>query len=1250
MKHKLPLIFIVCILGTVSMIALQPYPYEPSQAGTTEQEIYKDSVLPDSDFSDSDTLFSSALGDNNLIENLDQAEVTHTYAVSDNYTVGQWLPPKEIGQFDDGGIIEDIYVSGNYAYLVYDSYGNEFDGLKILNISDPTNPTEVGKFDDGGVTRGIYVSGNYAYVSDYDDGLEILNISDPTNPTEVGQFDDGGESRGIYVSGNYAYLANARVGLEIINISAPTNPTLVGQFDEDDGGTAWNIYISGNYAYVTYISITYANPANGFGGLKIIDISDPTCPTKIGQFDDGGGKAWNIYISGNYAYVADHNDGLKIISIADPTNPTEIGQFDDGGKTHDIYVSGNYAYLADGFGGLKIIDLSDPTNPTKVGKFDDGGDAEHIYVSGNYAYVADAYDGLEIIDTGYDFDNDGLRYSEEIYHGTDFTNPDTDSDGLPDGWEVLYSFDPLLDTDPGPHADTDGDGLSDLEEFQIGTNPRKQDTDWDGFKDDFDPNPVSFLIPTGLIIGLFCVSVISITISVKKIKKINKKRFEKKREKLELMLAEEELKHKEQEQYLRMLERISPETAEEAIRWLNKIQTEVDKFLNLKQYEKAIPLLETKTRLYIFAISSFKELGLDSMIPSLENELSKHKKLEYDTSQIIWANKYESLSNKLEKVRKVENFETIDSAITDLIRHMDIRINLAKEWNNEKDIEEYSRIKKKFETMKTISGLTEKYKQNEKIYNNLVSMAERGELTHAINESKKLKGDLDLLQTKLQSHTRTISELSSILNAVETLMERLNRFNLDISGAFQAKLKGISAPTVDLSRVSAQISLPEITKIKISKIHIPLYSKIVLLGESSVGKTHLVLSMTDADYSHTQGSTVGVDKYYKTVKLPIEGYDPQMCFWDLGGQWNFRAVNELFLNEASVILLVFDMTRPETFEELKYWIEMVKIARGLDIDNIFIIGNKIDVGGSAISMNRINEFLDSNGISIKRFYKTSAVTKHNIDVLIEDIAGAVDWSALMKEIPPEVLSSVENILKKLRLDKKILKFTDLMREFEQRLEGIDQILLKAILKNNATQEIVQFGHHEVFIILDPEIIDKSIAKIIGLAAESNGTVTFDGIKQLKKLRSLDNKQKNLLMEYLEQENVCYPVRDGVWLFPHVIHDEKIKVEKITLDILDSGSISGGIKFIGPGDLIFSRFTVLVSHEFGIPEKMSNIAAVWTIGRGHNKTAVMGQFISSPKGGVVRLKSGGGRGKKILDQVFEMLNQILSAYASKSEMI
>ncbi|MEI3650108.1 MAG: DUF4347 domain-containing protein [Dolichospermum lemmermannii FEM_B0920] len=88
-------------------------------------------------------------------------------------------------------------------------------------------------------------------------------------------------------------------------------------------------------------------------------------PTLKGNYDTSG-NAWGVQVVGNYAYVADGFSGLQIIDISNPSTPTLKGNYDTSGFAFGVQVVGNYVYVADGSSGLQIIDVSDqaPTNLT----------------------------------------------------------------------------------------------------------------------------------------------------------------------------------------------------------------------------------------------------------------------------------------------------------------------------------------------------------------------------------------------------------------------------------------------------------------------------------------------------------------------------------------------------------------------------------------------------------------------------------------------------------------------------------------------------------------------------------------------------------------------------------------------------------------------------------------------------------------------------------------------------------------------
>ena len=280
---------------------------------------------------------------------------------------------------DTDGAAQDVYVSGDYAYIA-----DSTQGLAVIDISDPTNPgTSINEDTSGGAYE-VHVSGDFAYIADDTSGLAVIDISDPTNPgTPV--YEDTDNAYGLFVSGDYAYIADFFLGLAVIDISDPTNPGT--PIYEDTTGHAWGVYVSGNYAYV----------ADGNSGLAVIDISDPTNPSTP-YYEDTTGYAYAVFVSGDYAYVADGDSGLAIIDISNPTNPSTPIYEDTSGSTRDIHVCGNYAYLVDYLSGLVVIDISDPTNPSTPEYRDIPSSVFGIYVDGNYAFLGCASNGLAIVD------------------------------------------------------------------------------------------------------------------------------------------------------------------------------------------------------------------------------------------------------------------------------------------------------------------------------------------------------------------------------------------------------------------------------------------------------------------------------------------------------------------------------------------------------------------------------------------------------------------------------------------------------------------------------------------------------------------------------------------------------------------------------------------------------------------------------------------------------------------------------------
>ena len=151
--------------------------------------------------------------------------------------------------------------------------------------------------------------------------------------------------------------------------------------------------------------------------------------------------------------------------------------------------------------------------------------------------------------------------------------------------------------------------------------------------------------------------------------------------------------------------------------------------------------------------------------------------------------------------------------------------------------------------------------------------------------------------------------------------------------------------------------------------------KILLVGDSSVGKTSIINKYTKNEFGEICDSTKGVD--YKIKELVHNSIKYKLQIIDTAGQIRFHNITKNYFREADGIFIVFDLTDENTFQSLDYWINSIKEV--VKSPRIIILGNKTDLIESInIIQEQINQYIDKTGYKI---YKVSAKENHNIDII-----------------------------------------------------------------------------------------------------------------------------------------------------------------------------------------------------------------------------------------------------------------------------
>ena len=166
--------------------------------------------------------------------------------------------------------------------------------------------------------------------------------------------------------------------------------------------------------------------------------------------------------------------------------------------------------------------------------------------------------------------------------------------------------------------------------------------------------------------------------------------------------------------------------------------------------------------------------------------------------------------------------------------------------------------------------------------------------------------------------------------------------------------------------------------------YIKISKKIVILGQSSVGKTSLVLKLLSGKFNPYSESTIGASFCSKLIKAD-DGTVDKVEIWDTAGQERYRSLVPMYYRNAGGALIVFDITSKKSFEEAKYWSDELRSKVMHDIKVLFV-GNKLDLEKEAFDNYKVecNKYFGTNYVLVSA--KTGENVEYAFTKLVSDIS------------------------------------------------------------------------------------------------------------------------------------------------------------------------------------------------------------------------------------------------------------------------
>lgn len=188
--------------------------------------------------------------------------------------------------------------------------------------------------------------------------------------------------------------------------------------------------------------------------------------------------------------------------------------------------------------------------------------------------------------------------------------------------------------------------------------------------------------------------------------------------------------------------------------------------------------------------------------------------------------------------------------------------------------------------------------------------------------------------------------------------------------------------------------------------------KLLMIGDAAVGKSSLLIRFTDDAFDEHIQSTIGVD--FKVKHLELNNKRIKLTVWDTAGQERFRTLTSSYYRGAQGVVMVYDVTRRDSFDNLDHWLKEVKLYSPNNGEGVvkLLVGNKIDLSeGSNGEYNRqvdrheAEEWARNQGML---FLEASAKTKTGVQESFMEVVNKIleDPDLLMNTVPGKPKANV----------------------------------------------------------------------------------------------------------------------------------------------------------------------------------------------------------------------------------------------------